>query len=61
MKTVYVTDGLRTPVGKYGGSLVATRPDDLSANVIIALLQRNETVDVNAIEEVIAGAAIFAG
>ncbi len=61
MKTVYVIDVLRTPVGKYGGALAAVRPDDLLANVIIALLQRNETVDVNAIEEVIAGAANQAG
>ena len=61
MKPVYVIDVVRTPVGKYGGALAATRPDDLLANVIIALLQRNETVDVNAIEEVIAGAANQAG
>ena len=61
MKTVYVIDVLRTPVGKYGGALAAIRPDDLLANVIIALLQRNETVDVNAIEEVIAGDANQAG
>jgi len=61
MKTVYVIDVVRTPVGKYGGALAATRPDDLLANVIIALMQRNETVDVNAIEEVIAGDANQAG
>src|SRR5688572_917651 len=61
MKTVYVVDVVRTPVGKYGGALAATRPDDLLANVIIALLQRNEAVDVNAIEDVIAGAANQAG
>ena len=61
MRPVYVIDVLRTPVGKYGGALAAVRPDDLLANVIIALLQRNETVDVNAIEEVIAGAANQAG
>ncbi len=61
MKPVYVVDVLRTPVGKYGGALAATRPDDLLAFVIIALLQRNDAVDVNAIEEVIAGAANQAG
>lgn len=61
MKAVYVIDVLRTPIGKYGGALADVRPDDLLANVIIALLQRNETVDVNAIEEVIAGAANQAG
>jgi 3-oxoadipyl-CoA thiolase len=61
MNPVYVIDVVRTPVGKYGGALATTRPDDLLANVIIALLQRNETIDVNAIEEVIAGAANQAG
>jgi 3-oxoadipyl-CoA thiolase len=61
MKAVYVIDVLRTPIGKYGGALATIRPDDLLANVIIALLQRNETVNVNAIEEVIAGAANQAG
>ena len=61
MKSVYVIDVVRTPVGKYGGSLAAVRPDDMLANVIIALLKRNESVDVNVIEEVIAGAANQAG
>jgi len=61
MKAVYVIDVLRTPVGKYGGTLANMRPDDLLANTIIALLQRNETVDINAIEEVVAGAANQAG
>jgi 3-oxoadipyl-CoA thiolase len=61
MKTVYVIDAVRTPIGKYAGSLSATRPDDLLANTMIALLQRNESVDVNAIEDVIAGAANQAG
>ena len=53
MKPVYVIDAVRTPVGKYGGALSTIRPDDLLANVIVALLQRNESVDINAIEEVI--------
>src|SRR5262245_54596344 len=61
MNPVYVIDVLRTPVGKYGGTLSNTRPDDLLANVMIALLQRNESVDVNAIEDVIAGAANQSG
>ena len=61
MKTVYIIDAIRTPVGKYGGSLSSIRPDDLLAHVIIALLQRNESIDVNAIEDVIAGAANQAG
>lgn len=61
MKTAFVIDAIRTPIGKYGGALANSRPDDLLANVIIALLQRHESIDVTAIEEVIAGAANQAG
>ncbi len=61
MKPVYIIDVVRTPVGKYGGALAAVRPDDLLANVIRSLLQRNDNIDVNAIEEVIAGDANQAG
>jgi len=61
MKSVYIIDVVRTPVGKYGGALSTTRPDDLLAYVIKALLLRNGTIDVNAIEDVIAGAANQAG
>lgn len=61
MKPVYIIDAVRTPVGKYGGVLANIRPDDLLAHVIKSLLQRNGSVDVNAIEDVIAGAANQAG
>ena len=61
METVYIIDAVRTPIGKYGGALSDVRPDDLLANVIRALVQRNPTMDVNAIEDVIAGAANQAG
>ena len=61
MQTVYITDAIRTPVGKYGGVLSTIRPDDLLAHVIKVLLQRNPAIDVNSIEEVIAGAANQAG
>lgn len=61
MKPVYIIDVVRTPIGKYGGALAGVRPDNLLAHVIKALLIRNETVDVNAIEDVIAGAANQAG
>ena len=61
MNKVYVIDTVRTPIGKYGGALGAIRPDDLLAHVIKALVQRNPNVDVNAIEDVIAGAANQAG
>ncbi|MBC7936765.1 MAG: acetyl-CoA C-acyltransferase [Rhizobacter sp.] len=61
MKTVYIIDALRTPVGKYGGALGNTRPDDLLAHVIKAIIARNPNLNVNAIEDVIAGAANQAG
>jgi 3-oxoadipyl-CoA thiolase len=61
MNTVYVIDTVRTPIGKYGGALANIRPDDLLAHVIKALISRNPNVDVNAIEDVIAGAANQAG
>ncbi|MBK7290630.1 MAG: acetyl-CoA C-acyltransferase [Chitinophagaceae bacterium] len=61
MKSVYIIDAVRTPIGRYGGVLSSVRPDDLLAYIIKALLKRNESVDVNAIEDVIAGAANQAG
>lgn len=61
MNTVYVIDAIRTPIGKYGGSLATVRPDDLLAHVIKTLVERNPGIDVNAIEDVIAGAANQAG
>jgi len=61
MKTVYIIDAVRTPIGRYGGKLSSIRPDDLLAHVIKALITRNGSVDVNMIEDVIAGAANQAG
>ncbi|MES1215951.1 MAG: acetyl-CoA C-acyltransferase [Bacteroidota bacterium] len=61
MKTAYIIDTVRTPIGKYGGALSSIRPDDLLAFVIKALLQRNASIDVNAIEDIIAGDANQAG
>jgi 3-oxoadipyl-CoA thiolase len=61
MQTVYVIDAIRTPIGKYGGALSNIRPDDLLAYVIKTLIKRNDAIDVNAIEDVIAGAANQSG
>jgi acetyl-CoA C-acetyltransferase len=61
MKTVYVVDAVRTPIGKYAGALSSIRPDDLAAHIIKALINRNPQVDVNEIEDVIFGAANQAG
>ena len=61
MNTAYVVDTLRTPIGKYGGALSSIRPDDLLAHVIRELVKRNGQLDVNEIEDVIAGDANQAG
>jgi 3-oxoadipyl-CoA thiolase len=61
MKAAYIIDSIRTPVGKYGGALSSVRPDDLLAHVIRELINRNPSVDVNAIEDIIAGDANQAG
>ena len=61
METVYIIDAVRTPIGRYGGSLSGIRPDDLLAIVMKSLVIRNNNLDVNAIEDVIAGAANQSG
>ena len=61
MTEVYVIDALRTPVGKFGGSLAGIRPDDLAAHVIKKITERNSGIDFNLIDEVIFGAANQAG
>jgi len=61
MKSAFVIDTVRTPIGKYGGALSTIRPDDLLAHVIKALISRNPGIDINAIEDVIAGDANQAG
>ncbi|MEO6904843.1 MAG: acetyl-CoA C-acyltransferase [Ginsengibacter sp.] len=61
METVYIIDAARTAVGRYGGALSTIRPDDLLADVIKALIKRNGKINVNEIEDVIAGDANQAG
>ena len=61
MQTVYVVDTIRTAIGKFGGSLSGVRPDDLLAHVISVLVKRNASIDIGAIEDVIAGAANQSG
>jgi acetyl-CoA C-acetyltransferase len=61
MKDVFIIDAIRTPIGKYGGSLSTIRPDDLLAIVIHALMDRNSNIDMNEVEDVIAGAANQSG
>lgn len=61
MKTAYIVDILRTPVGKFGGTLASIRPDDMAAFVIKKLMERNASLDYKIIEDVIFGAANQAG
>jgi len=61
MKEVFIVDAVRTAVGKYGGALSQTRPDDLAAYTIQALLARHPQFDAHEIEDVILGAANQSG
>ncbi len=61
MSAAYICDGVRTPIGRYGGSLAAVRTDDLAAIPIAALLARNPRLDPASIDEVYLGCANQAG
>jgi len=61
MKTTYIIDAIRTPLGNFGGALATTRVDDLGALVIKTLMDRNLNVPKEAIEDVIMGCANQAG
>lgn len=61
MNEVVIIDAVRTPIGRYKGSLKGVRPDDLGAVVIKALFARNPDVPLEAIEEVVFGNANGAG
>jgi 3-oxoadipyl-CoA thiolase len=61
MKSAYIVDIIRTPIGKYGGTLATVRPDDMAAHVIKKLIERNPAIDVQAIEDVVLGAANQSG
>lgn len=61
MREVVIVDAVRTPIGRYNGSLREIRPDDLGAIVIKALVERNPNLPVIEIEEVVFGNANQAG
>ncbi|MEA1015748.1 3-oxoadipyl-CoA thiolase [Sphingosinicella sp. LY1275] len=61
MKQAFICDGIRTPIGRYGGGLASVRADDLAALPLKALLERNAGLDPEAVEEVILGCANQAG
>jgi 3-oxoadipyl-CoA thiolase len=61
LKNAYICDGIRTPIGRFGGSLATIRPDDMLAHVIKTLMHRNPDLDPSKIEDIIIGCANQAG
>ncbi|OCW28260.1 3-oxoadipyl-CoA thiolase [Pseudomonas aylmerensis] len=61
MREVFICDAIRTPIGRFGGGLSTVRADDLAALPIKALIERNPSVDWNAVDEVFLGCANQAG
>ena len=57
----YIIDGIRTPIGNFGGTLSVVRADDLGALVIKALVEKNPNIPLDAYDEVIFGCANQAG
>ncbi|WP_393949544.1 3-oxoadipyl-CoA thiolase [Kluyvera intermedia] len=61
MRDAFICDGIRTPIGRYGGALAGVRADDLAAIPLRELLNRNPKLDASAIDDVIFGCANQAG
>ncbi len=61
MAEAFLCDYIRTPIGRFGGSLASVRPDDLAAIPLKALMDRNSDVDWEAVDDVILGCANQAG
>ncbi len=61
MTTAYLVDGVRTPIGRYGGALAPVRPDDLAAHVLRALAARHPGIDWADVDDVLFGCANQAG
>ncbi len=61
METAYICDAIRTPIGRYGGTLAAIRADDLATIPISALMKRNAGVDWGAVDDVVYGCANQSG
>ena len=61
MSNAYICDAIRTPIGRYGGSLSSVRTDDLAALPIKALVERNPQVDWKALDDIFYGCANQAG
>jgi 3-oxoadipyl-CoA thiolase len=60
MRDVVIVDAIRTPIGRYGGALRGVRPDDLAAQVVQSIVQRNG-LDPLAVEDVVFGCTNQAG
>jgi acetyl-CoA acyltransferase len=60
-KDVFIVDGVRTPIGSFGGTLSSVRADDLAALVLKGLMDKNKDLDPKLIEDVILGCANQAG
>ena len=60
-RNAYIIDGVRTPIGSFGGALSEVRPDDLAAHTIAKLLERHPALDRTAIADVVLGCANQAG
>jgi len=61
VETAYICDAIRTPIGRYGGTLAAIRADDLAAIPISVLMKRNASVDWGAVDDVVYGCANQSG
>jgi 3-oxoadipyl-CoA thiolase len=61
MAEAFICSALRTPIGRYGGALAMVRPDDLAAVPLRALMERHQSVDWNALDDVVFGCANQAG
>jgi acetyl-CoA acetyltransferase len=61
MKTAFLADGVRTPIGNFGGSLSTVRTDDLAAHVLKGIMDRNPDMDPECIGDVLMGCANQAG
>jgi 3-oxoadipyl-CoA thiolase len=61
MRPVYICDGIRTPIGRYGGALATVRADDLAAMPLKALMARHPGIDWTQLDEVFLGCANQSG
>lgn len=61
MSAAYIVDGIRTPIGKFGGSLSSIRADDMAALTIKHIVENNPAVDWDRLDDVVLGCANQAG